>query len=410
MMHSDLIPTMRSGWSASSRLRISSTKAPNPFKGMSREQLSLITHDQDGSFTINERRAASAEAGAQEFEWAKYIIDKMDAERRSTGRSDQAMLETIAHYDSLPRIDVAAYGNYEAAIRNTMQMHEFEVQLPTVGTSLLEQLANEWGESDELPNSPLSGLATYSSAGMSAVLNDSAISTRDQSARVAVQQSPADLELSALAKQLHAAALRASARDGQLSRSELAELAARLNASLSGDNYAFAKDFYDAQMPTMQIPELLERARQATTFINGTGANPFLGMSRQQLSLIAYDEGSEFTFNERRAALWESSRQEAEWTRSVVGKMDIESQRTGRCTQGLKEIVSYYQSLPPIEEAQHGNYETQIARQASLEEIEWPEFRTSLIDLMANEWKIVDNPLDQQRPDASADAPAAQKA
>ncbi|MBJ9975785.1 hypothetical protein IAE35_15465 [Pseudomonas sp. S75] len=190
----------------------------------------------------------------------------------------------------------------------------------------------------------------------------------------------------------------------------MAELAARLNASLSGDNYAFAKDFYDAQMPTMLTPELMERARQATAFINGTGANPFLGMSRQQLSLIAYDEGSEFTFNERRAALWESSRQEAEWTRSVVGKMDIESQRTGRCIQGLKEIVSYYQSLPPIEEAQHGNYETQIARQASLEEIEWPEFRTSLIDLMANEWKIVDNPLDQQRPDASADAPAAQKA
>ncbi|MBJ9975786.1 hypothetical protein IAE35_15470 [Pseudomonas sp. S75] len=188
-------------------------KAPNPFKGMSREQLSLITHDQEGSFTINERRAASAEAGAQEFEWAKYIIDKMDAERRSTGRSDQAMLETIAHYDSLPRIDVAAHGNYEAAIRNTMQMHEFEVQLPTVGTSLLEQLANEWGDSDELPNSQLSGLATYSSADMSAVLNDSAISTRDQSARVAIQQSPADLELSALAQQLHAAALRASARD-----------------------------------------------------------------------------------------------------------------------------------------------------------------------------------------------------
>ena len=125
-------------------------KGPNPFKGMSREQLSLITYDQEGSFTINERRAASAEAGAQEFEWAKYIIDKMDAERRSTGRSDQAMLETIAHYDSLPRIDVAAYGNYEATIRNTLQMQEFEVHWPTFGGTLLDQLANEWGELDKL--------------------------------------------------------------------------------------------------------------------------------------------------------------------------------------------------------------------------------------------------------------------
>ncbi|MFP3449799.1 hypothetical protein SB765_33250, partial [Pseudomonas sp. SIMBA_067] len=30
----------------------------NPFKGLVREQLSLIAHDEGGSFTINERRAA----------------------------------------------------------------------------------------------------------------------------------------------------------------------------------------------------------------------------------------------------------------------------------------------------------------------------------------------------------------
>lgn len=231
-----------------------------------------------------------------------------------------------------------------------------------------------------------------------------------QPASVVNQELPPSPELSDLAKQLNDAALRASARDSQLSRRELADLGARLNASLSGERYAFAKDYYDAQLPAMQTPESIERARQATAFVNGDGANPFLGMSRQQLSLIAYDEGSTFTFNERRAALWESSRQEAEWTCYIVGKMDNESQLTGRCEQGLKEIVSYYQALPPIEEAQRGNYETQIALQLDFEEVQWPEFNTSLIDMMANEWKTVDKPRDQQRPDSSARSPVAEQA
>lgn len=56
-------------------------------------------------------------------------------------------------------------------------------------------------------------------------------------------------------------------------------------------------------VPNTDDLELLARAKQATSLVNGSGSNPFKGMSRDQLALIAYDDSGTFTVNEQRAAL-----------------------------------------------------------------------------------------------------------
>jgi len=206
--------------------------------------------------------------------------------------------------------------------------------------------------------------------------------------------------LTALATQLSAAAERAAQRDGQLSRSELADLAARIMDRLGGLSYSLAKDFYDSQLPDTDDPELLERAHQANDFAKGKGPNPFKGFSRDQLSLIVYDESGAFTVSERRAAMFEKAEQHNAWAQYIIGKMDAEYQQTGRTDQGLYEILDFYNALPPIEVAEYGNYQANIMMQLSMHEVEWPEFNTSLIDMIAKEWEpakdAIAKPLDPQ--------------
>lgn len=51
-------------------------RGTNPFKGMSRDQLELISYDESGTFTVNERRAASDESDHQDCVWRKNIVAK----------------------------------------------------------------------------------------------------------------------------------------------------------------------------------------------------------------------------------------------------------------------------------------------------------------------------------------------
>lgn len=93
--------------------------------------------------------------------------------------------------------------------------------------------------------------------------------------------------LSTLARQLSAAAERAEARDTlKDARDTLAAEACLANKAQSDSEGV----------------ERLARARQATGFIDGADSNPFKGLARDQLNLIAHDEGGSFTINERRAA------------------------------------------------------------------------------------------------------------
>ena len=102
--------------------------------------------------------------------------------------------------------------------------------------------------------------------------------------------------VSTLARQLNEAATRAETRVGQVSSS--------LIGSITGDGYLAKKSQHDAEVPSSEDPQLLARSRQATAFLNGSDRNPFKGLTRDQLNLIAHDEGGSFTTNERRAA-WE---------------------------------------------------------------------------------------------------------
>lgn len=239
-------------------------------------------------------------------------------------------------------------------------------------------------------------------AGATSIRPESEVSAGEKAQKTSDAKNQREPELSTLAKQLSAAAERAAARDSQLSRRELAELASLIRDRIGGQVYTLAKEFYDAQRPDTEDPELLERARQATEFVNGKGVNPFKGLSREQLSLITYDESGAFTVNERRAASSEADSQHNEWAKYIMSKMDAERQQTGRNDQALYEIIDYYNSLPPIEVAGYGNYEAIIRSQIGLQEVEWPEFNTSLIDMIANEWKPTERLPDPQLPDLSS--------
>lgn len=103
--------------------------------------------------------------------------------------------------------------------------------------------------------------------------------------------------VSMLARQLSDAATRAETRVGHKS--------AELLEPITDGKYFANKAQHDAEIPDTTSEELLTRARQATGFVNGSDSNPFSGLTRDQLNLIALDDGGPFTINERRAA-WET--------------------------------------------------------------------------------------------------------
>ncbi len=159
--------------------------------------------------------------------------------------------------------------------------------------------------------------------------------------------------VSSLARLLSEAGTRAAARDASTSREGLAKLVDATVDKLIGDGYRMNKSKADAEVPNSDDPQRLALARQATDFANGAGTNPFKGMSREQLALITYDDSGAFTVNERQAAWREDYDQRQEWKRAVIAKLNEESRRTGRdSSRTLQEILDYYESMPPILEAQ----------------------------------------------------------
>ncbi|WP_044312673.1 hypothetical protein ACTACH_02055 [Pseudomonas syringae] len=168
--------------------------------------------------------------------------------------------------------------------------------------------------------------------------------------------------LSTLALQLNDSAARAEARDSRLDPKQLASLAADVIEKLTGSSYYGSKAVHDAEVPDTQDPELLERARQATQFTNGSGTNPFVGMSPGKLSLIMYDEGGGYTLNERKAAYSESYDQQEVWNRAISKRYVDEYNETGKSTETLLMILAHYNELPPIEKSQYpDNYASSLA-------------------------------------------------
>ncbi|MBY0575167.1 MAG: hypothetical protein K2P67_01010 [Gallionellaceae bacterium] len=164
--------------------------------------------------------------------------------------------------------------------------------------------------------------------------------------------------ISTLAKQLADSAARAEKRDSTLSRSELADKAKIFHNECSAEADPAIQAKHDSEVPQSKDPELLARAKQATAFLianrhGGGEANPFAGLSREQLANITYDDSGTYTFNERMAAYSEAMRQEYEWGVKVAAKAMDEYNSTGKLTNFFTSILEHYKGLPAIEQAQY---------------------------------------------------------
>lgn len=216
-------------------------------------------------------------------------------------------------------------------------------------------------------------------------------------------------KLSPLARQLAAAAERAAIRDSQLTRRELADLASRINMHLGGGGYELMKPLYDAVVPDTDDLELLARARQATDFLNGTAANPFKDLSTEQLLLIAYDEGGDFTYNERYAAASESFGRHSEWTYYIVAKARGEFERTGSDTDAVREMVEYYKALPAIRGAQFDGFELRAKLLHEGPELPRDDEVTSIYDVILQTTLELEQQADEAKPPLTPPAQGASK-
>ncbi|MCF5469234.1 hypothetical protein GIV70_23380 [Pseudomonas syringae] len=141
----------------------------------------------------------------------------------------------------------------------------------------------------------------------------------------------------------------------------MSEKNSQLTERLVGSSYDANKARHDAEVPQSNDPDRLERAKNATEFVNGSGNNPFSGMSRDQLSLIAYDESGDFTVNEKKSAWLESYRQERIWRQQVVAEGSAEYSATGKLTDFYTSVLDHYKELPAIEQSQYpSSYETRL--------------------------------------------------
>lgn len=161
--------------------------------------------------------------------------------------------------------------------------------------------------------------------------------------------------VSSLARQLSAAATQAEARDSSLIISQKRNLVGKAQEMLLGVSYNANKANYDKELPASDAPDALDLAKVATQFTNGSGKNPFSGMSRDKLALIAYDESGSFTVNERRAALYEAHDQEYAWRKQVVAEANAEYSNTGKLTNFFQSVLEHYQSLPSLEQSQYSD-------------------------------------------------------
>lgn len=182
--------------------------------------------------------------------------------------------------------------------------------------------------------------------------------------------------VSLLARQLSESALRSSKREQELSRDELAAYAKKQINNFALDGYTLGKSRHDLEQPGTDDPEHLARARQATEYVNQTtngsryAKNPFAGLPRDQLALIAYDDRGGYTINERRAAWSESERIKSEWEKGAVTRAQMESAQTGKIPVFLTEVLNFYRGLPKIEQVQDcypGDYEAELLEKIRVE-------------------------------------------
>jgi hypothetical protein len=96
---------------------------PNPFAGLSREQLSIIANDESGSFTTNEKRAAYRQASAEEQAWRSRAVDEAMNEYHRSGKLTAFFSSALAHFEELPVTEKSLYPeNYVEELREKVRI------------------------------------------------------------------------------------------------------------------------------------------------------------------------------------------------------------------------------------------------------------------------------------------------
>lgn len=136
--------------------------------------------------------------------------------------------------------------------------------------------------------------------------------------------------LSTLAQRISEAAIRASAREATLTPSELAAAARSIAGNMAS-----------------QAAEANHTGTEAGT------ANPFAGLTRDQLALIAYDDSDTFSLDERRAAWNEAQTQESLWRKQTMAKaMDgYKANGAVHAKEIATTLLGHLKSLSVIEQA-----------------------------------------------------------
>lgn len=106
---------------------------------------------------------------------------------------------------------------------------------------------------------------------------------------------------------------------------------------------------------TLDPQALSQKATQALSELSSSTADSqaFKGMPRDQLALITYDEGVDFSVGERASARQEAAEQEQLWRSSARTRALSEYSATGNMTGFFGEALTHFKSLPLIEQAQY---------------------------------------------------------
>lgn len=204
--------------------------------------------------------------------------------------------------------------------------------------------------------------------------------------------------LSALGQQLSDSAERAGRRELEMSREEMAAYATKQKHLILFEGYQNGKGKHDTEQPDTTDPKLLERARRATDYVNSASKgysgvkNPFAGLSRDDLVLIAYDDRGGYTVNERLAAWRGSADLEYKWASAAVARSQLESSATGKVPVFLREVLDYYKALPMIEKVQDRyprNYEAEMEAKIAEELARTPDSKDKLLTAEMNLFDIL---------------------
>lgn len=359
-------------------------KGDNPFKGMSRDQLALITYAENGPFTVNERKAASLEAYEQESTWRKQVVAKaIDAYNR-TGSifGDGVGQELLAHYESLPAIEQSTYPkNYKAQLKTQITQAGEQVGNQNSSPYGYASLLKSWSVAS--PEKGLSDLTNAMTTGANADMPSGDNSTLAQPLSKTMEPFTSTPEAASGAAQLLPATRKMAGMDAastqwdQMSQQQLKVEAKRILAPLNALTNDAAIARADQEVPDTSDQKLLDRAKQATAFFKKNASNPFAGLPREKLTSIIYDDSGSYTTNERVAAMSEQQNQDFKYWSAVFA----DSASRGDRRKTYMAAIDFYEKLSPLERA-YDDYPSgyELLIQSRLKDEEKNRFGESLKD------------------------------